>query len=86
MTNDSNAPLIPGTHPCRRPRRRFSVRDLARAVRAAHRAGGVARIEISSDDGTITLLLGEPPKDNGAVPETEPTPLEQWRAKRSGQG
>jgi hypothetical protein len=52
-------------------------------VRAAHRAGGVARIEISSDDRTITLLLGEPP--NGAVPEKEPTPLEQWRAKRSGQ-
>ena len=66
--------------------RRFNERELARAVRAAHRAGGVARIEISSDDGTITLLLGEPPKDDGAVPETEPTPLEQWRTKRSGQG
>jgi hypothetical protein len=75
----------PGTHPRRRPHRRniFNERDLARAVRAAHRAGGVARIEISSDDGIITLLLGEPP--NGAVPETEPTPLEQWRAKRGGQ-
>ena len=34
-------------------------------MRAAHRAGGVARIEISSDDGTITLLLGEPPAGNG---------------------
>ena len=78
----------PGLHPRRRPRGRniFNERDLARAVRAAHRAGGGARIEISSDDGTITLLLGEPPKDNGAAPETEPTPLEQWRAKRSGQG
>lgn len=66
-----------------RPHRRniFNERDLARALRAAHRAGGVARIEISSDDGTITLLLGEPPKDNGAS-----TPLEQWRATRSGQG
>jgi hypothetical protein len=69
-----------------RSRNRFRERELARAVRAAHRAGGVARIEISSDDGSITLLLGEPPKANGAVPETEPTPLEQWRAKRSGQG
>lgn len=79
-------PLPPhGPHPRRRLRRRniFNERDLARAVRAAHRAGGVARIEISSDDGIITLLLAEPA--NGAVPETEPTPLEQWRAKRSGQ-
>jgi hypothetical protein len=56
-----------------------------RALRAAHGAGGVARIEISRDDGTITLLLGEPLKVNGAVPEAEPTPLEQWRAKRGGQ-
>ena len=77
----------PGPHPRRRSRRRsiFNERDLARAVRAAHRAGGVARIEISNDDGTITLRLAEPPKDNDAV-ETEPTPLEQWRAKHSGQG
>ena len=68
-----------------RPRRRkiFNERDLARALRAAHRAGGVARIELSGDDGIISFLLGEPP--SGAVPETEPTPLEQWRAKRSGQ-
>ena len=79
-------PLPPhGPLPRRHLRRRniFNERDLARAVRAAHRAGGVARIEISSDDGIITLLLGEPPKS--AVAETEPTPLEQWRAKRSGQ-
>jgi hypothetical protein len=70
---------------CPRHRNIFNERDLARALRAAHRAGGVARIEISRDDGTITLLLGEPLKVNGAVPETEPTPLEQWRAKRGGQ-
>ena len=57
-------PPPPGPHP-RRGRRRFNERDLARVVRAAHRAGGVARIEISSDDGTITLLLGEPPAGNG---------------------
>ena len=57
-------PPPPGPHP-RRRRRRFNERDLARVVRAAHRAGGVARIEISSDDGTITLLLGEPPAGNG---------------------
>jgi hypothetical protein len=74
-------------HPHRRPRRRniFNERDLARAVRAAQRAGGVARVEVSSDDGTITLLLGEPPKDHGVMLEAEPTPLEQWRAKRSGE-
>ena len=56
-----------GPHPRRRPRRRniFNERDLARAVRAAHRAGGVARIEISGEGGTITLLLGEPPAGNG---------------------
>jgi hypothetical protein len=57
-------PPPPGPHP-RRRRRRFNERDLARVVRAAHRAAGVARIEISSDDGTITLILGEPPAGNG---------------------
>jgi hypothetical protein len=53
--------------PHRRPRRRniFNERDLARALRAVQRTGGVARIEISSDDGTITLFLGEPPAGSG---------------------
>ena len=66
MSIDTPLPST-GPHPRRRPRRRniFNERDLARAVRAAHRAGGVARIEISNDDGTITLLLGEPPTGNG---------------------
>jgi hypothetical protein len=65
-----------------RPHRRkiFTERDLARALRAAHRAGGVARIEISSDDGKITLLLGEPPAGNGAA-----NPLDQWIANRADQ-
>jgi hypothetical protein len=59
-------PLPPlGPLPRRRSRRHFNERDLTRVVRAAHRAGGVARIEISSDDGTITLLLGEPPAGSG---------------------
>jgi hypothetical protein len=44
----------------------------------------IARIEIGQD-GRIVVVPGEPPKD-GVVPEAEPTPLEQWRAKRSGQG
>jgi hypothetical protein len=68
----------------RTPRRRniFRERDVRRAIRAA-RLEGVEQIQINSDSGTITLLLGEPPKGDGAI---EPTPLEQWRAKRSGQG
>ena len=44
---------------------RFRERELARAVRAAHRAGGVARIEISTEGRTITLVLGEPPAGSG---------------------
>jgi hypothetical protein len=67
MTDDADFPPLSGPH-LRRPSRRrkiFNERDLARALRAAHRAGGVARIEISSDHGTITLLLGEPPTGNG---------------------
>ena len=39
----------------------FKERDLARAVRAAKRAGGVDRVEIAPD-GQINLILGNPPK------------------------
>jgi hypothetical protein len=57
----------PWPHPQCRPRRRniFNERDLARALRAAQRTGGVARIEISTEDRTITLVLGEPPAGSG---------------------
>jgi hypothetical protein len=63
----------PWPHPHCRPRRRniFSERDLARALRAAQRAGGVARIEISAEDRTITLVLGEPPAGSGENPWDE---------------
>jgi hypothetical protein len=65
-----------------RPRRRnlFTERDVARAVRAARRAGGVARIEISSDNGTITLLLGEPSDNSAALPSS--TDLDRWLANK----
>jgi hypothetical protein len=39
----------------------FRERDLARAVRAAKRAGGVERVEIAPG-GQINLILGNPPK------------------------
>jgi hypothetical protein len=51
----------PGPHPRRHPRRRnlFTERDVARAVRAAQRVGGITRVEVT-DQGVITLILGEP--------------------------
>jgi hypothetical protein len=54
----------PGPHPRRRPRRPnlFTERDLARAVRAARRAGGNVRIEVRP--GVISLIPGESPEDN----------------------
>ena len=54
-----------GQHPRRRPRgrNRFTERDLVRAVRAARRAGGIARIELT-DQGVISLIPGEPPEDS----------------------
>ena len=63
----------------------FKERDVKRAARAVLAMGlDIARIEIGQD-GRIVVVPGEPPKD-GVVPEAEPTPLEQWRAKRRGQG
>ena len=59
-------PLLPlGHHPRRRPRgrNRFTERDLVRAVRAARRAGGIARIELT-DQGVISLIPGESPEDS----------------------
>ena len=41
-------------------------REIARVVRAAKRAGGVDRVQISFDDGTnINLILADASKDNG---------------------
>jgi hypothetical protein len=55
---------IPKTDGAARPPRsaaRFKERELARAVRAAKRAGGVERVEIAPD-GQINLILGHAPK------------------------
>jgi hypothetical protein len=43
-------------HPSGRGPARFKEREVARAVRAARSAGGVARVEIA-EDGRITLVL-----------------------------
>ena len=45
---------------------RVREREIARVVRAAKRAGGVDRVQISFDDGTnINLILADASKDNG---------------------
>lgn len=63
----------------------FRESDVRRAIRAARSSGiEVGRIEIGQD-GRIVVILGDPSKESVA-PEAEPMPLEQWRAKRSGQG
>ena len=38
---------------------KWRERDLARAVRAARRAGGVASVELIPEDGRIQLILAE---------------------------
>ena len=64
----------------------FRKADLTRAVKAMQAAGVNARYEIDAVRKTITIIVPQEPPKSGAVPEAEPTPLEQWRAKRSGQG
>jgi hypothetical protein len=60
----------------------FKHRNVMRVVKAARAAGvEVGQVTVNPTTGAITV--GPAPKDSG-VPE--PTPLEQWRAKRSGQG
>jgi hypothetical protein len=51
---------------------RFRERELARAVRAAHRAGGVARIEVDLD-GKIVLV----PKLTDKAAEETPEDLQK---------
>ena len=43
---------------------RFTERELARALRAAHRAGGVARVEVDLD-GRIVLFTAKPESASG---------------------
>jgi hypothetical protein len=69
----------------RRKDQSITQRDLTRAMKASRAAGIKARYEVDTMRRKITIIPDEPTKD-GAVPEAEPTPLEQWRAKRSGQG
>ena len=59
----------------------FRQADVTKAVQAVTAAGvHIARIEIDKA-GKIVIIAG------GAKAElSEPTPLEQWRAKRRGQG
>jgi hypothetical protein len=59
--------------------RLFRESDIRRAIKATRSSGiEIGRIEIGQD-GRIVVV---PARD----PETEPTALEQWRVKRSGQG
>jgi hypothetical protein len=53
---------------------RFTERELARALRAAHRAGGVARVEVDLD-GRIVLFTAKPESASG-------NDLDNWLAKR----
>jgi hypothetical protein len=58
----------------------FRKNDAVRAIRAAQTAGiPNPRIEIDRH-GTISIIAGEPPPKDGAVPEAESTPLLQGGA------
>jgi len=64
----------------------FRKADVMRAWRAAQAAGiPNPRIEIDRH-GTIAIIPGDPSRNNSTASESEPTLLDQWRAKRSGQG
>ena len=54
---------------------RFKEREVARAVRAAKRAGGVARVELTLD-GHINIVLAE-----GAAAQAG-NELDEWMAKK----
>ena len=55
---------------------RFKERELARAVKAAKRAGGVARVELALD-GHINIILGEGPATQAG------NDLDKWMAKKN---
>jgi hypothetical protein len=50
-----------------RGRNRFNLRELARALRAVHHAGGGFRIEINRDTGNMQLIPDAATKDNSAA-------------------
>jgi len=53
---------------------RFKEREVARAVRAAKRAGGVSRVELALD-GHINIILESPATKPGSD-------LDEWLAKK----
>jgi hypothetical protein len=58
----------------------FRKADVMRAIRAAQAVGiSNPRIEIDRH-GTITIIPGEAPKDNGAA-----NPLDEWMSSRADQ-
>ena len=63
-----------------RPRRspaRFKEREVARALRAARRAGGIVdRVEIDPGSGKITVIMARPG-------EARSTDLDSWMQKKS---
>ena len=64
----------------------FRSTDFVRSYKSAQKAGiPNPIIEIDTVTRTIRVIPGDPSK-TGATSEAEPTPLEQWRKKRSGQG
>jgi hypothetical protein len=68
----------PKTDSAARPPRgpgRFKEREVARALRAAERAGNVDRLEIASD-GRINLFLKGPAAQTG-------NDLDEWMAKKN---
>ena len=71
---------------------KFRHRDVMRVIRAVQ-AAGISVDQVTVDPNTGKITVGPAPgatSMKGAVDtpegEGEPTPLEQWRAKRSGQG
>jgi hypothetical protein len=71
-----------GISPMVRHRRDTTFRkaDVMRAIRAAQAVGiSNPRIEIDRH-GTITIIPGEAPKDNGAA-----NPLDEWMSSRADQ-
>jgi hypothetical protein len=69
------------------PRKRRSLifrhTDLLRLLRT-YQAAGVPQPTVKiTREGDLIAIPSDAPKDDCAI---EPTPLEQWRAKRSGQG
>jgi hypothetical protein len=63
-----------GESVCSTRSNRFTERELARALRAAHRAGGVARVEVDLD-GRIVLFTAKPESASG-------NDLDGWLARR----